>query len=340
MKKMFALFVLSLIVINDSFAKIWRVNNVTGVAADFITAQAANDGAANGDTIHLEPSLNTYGDLTLTKRLYIISTGNFLLQNPGFQQSIVAGFLSNIRIYEGGANGSILSVRFSGVMDIRSQGVSDILLLSCASTVSQNECLGAAAGVLYVENADNIIARNCWFASIDIAATSENIIINNNIIGNRISIRGGSSATITNNVICAVSTGGCQDQGIVNSIVANNIFNKGLVNWGGGFINCLVQNNLSANNTLPTGNGNQNNVDMTTVFRDANGGYIDNIYQLKAGSPAIAAGTNGEDCGAFGGSIPYKLANTPPIPSIYKLTVPASSGGNSMNIIFSTRSNN
>jgi len=339
MKKMFALLLLTISGIQISFAKIWRVNNVTGVVADFTTVQAAHDAAAAGDTIHLEPSIGSYGDVTMIKRLVIISTGNFLAQNPGYQQTATAGFLGSVRIYDAGANGSVLSVRYNGTLDIRNQGVSNILFLSCASMTSQDACMSTSTGCLYIENADNIIARNCWLASVDVAGTAENIILNNNIIGNRVRIRDASSAIITNNVICAIAPGGCTVAGIVNSTVANNIFNKGLVDWSG-FSNCTVQNNLSANNTLPAGNGNVNDVDMTTVFVDANGGYIDNIYQLKTGSPAIAAGSSGEDCGAFGGNSPYKLANTAPVPSIYKLTVPASPGGNTMNIIFSSRSNN
>lgn len=339
MKKFYFLFAAVLLTSVAVQAKIWRCNNVTGITADFTTVQAAHDGASAGDTIHLEPSINSYGTVTMTKRLSIISSGNFLAQNPGIQATTTPGFLGYVNIYDGAANGSVISVRFSGAIDIRNQGVSNITLVNCASITANVECLGPNVGSLYIEQADNIIVRNCWFAGIDVAGTSENIIISNNIIGNRIAIRDASSAIVTNNVIAAVENGGCQIWYAVNSTFANNIYNKGFRDFSG-FTNCVVQNNLSANGGLPEGNGNQNNVDMSTVFVNAAGGYVDNAYQLKVGSPAIAAGSGGEDCGAFGGSNPYRLAATPAIPSIYKLVVPATPNGNSMSVIFSTKSNN
>ena len=55
----------------QSQAKIWRVNNNTGVVADFATVQAAHNAAASGDTIHLEGSATSYGQLSCTKKLVI-----------------------------------------------------------------------------------------------------------------------------------------------------------------------------------------------------------------------------------------------------------------------------
>ncbi len=103
MKELLSLCMLTFLIGQLSFAQIWRVNNVTGVSAGFLTAQEASIAAADGGTIHFELSSSSYDDLLLSKQLYIISTGNFLLQNPGFQQSITPGFLGNIKIYDTGA---------------------------------------------------------------------------------------------------------------------------------------------------------------------------------------------------------------------------------------------
>ena len=78
---------------------------------------------------------------------------------------------------------------------------------------------------------------------------------------------------------------------------------------------------------------------MSTVFVNKDCGYLDNGYVLKAGSAAIGAGYGGSDCGAFAGLTPFRLAVTPPIPSIYKLEVSSTSAGNTMNIKFITKSN-
>jgi len=340
MKKISLFLAVATIFTTAAHAKIWRVNNIAGITADFTTVQAAHNGAASGDTIHLEPSNTSYGDLTITKKLYIVSTGQFVPNNPGFQQDIKMGFVGNVVVNNAAANGSVFSIRYAGVFQILTSAVGNISLINCASATGWQCSLSTNIGMLYIQDADNIAITGGWFAGIDIRSDAQNILIANNIIGNRIAVRSGSSATIRNNVICAIEAGSCANMGIANSLVVNNIFNKGMTDFGEGFPNTTFQNNFSANTFLPAGNGNVNNVDMTTVFVNAAGGFVDNVYQLKAASPALSAGLNGENLGAFGGSNPFRLAVVPPIPSIYKLIVPTTPSGNSMNITFSTRSNN
>ena len=337
-------FIAATLFITAAHAKIWRVNNIAGIVADFTTVQAAHDGAAAGDTIHLEPSNTSYGNLSMTKKLHIVSTGQFVPNNPGFQQDIKMGFVSSVTINNAAANGSILSIRFNNTFSINGAAVANISLLNCASALAEDGCTGHVAernGVLEIVNADNIIVKGSWFAGIAVSGNAQNILITNNIVGNRIMVQDQSSATISNNVIYAISNGSCSSAGatIVNSQFTNNIFLKGM-EGGSNTSGSSFQNNFNANNLLPAGNGNVNNIDMTTVFVNANGGFVDNVYQLKVGSPAIAAGLNGENLGAFGGTNPFRLAVTPAVPSIYKLVVPTTPSGSSMNIIFSTRSNN
>jgi len=165
------------------------------------------------------------------------------------------------------------------------------------------------------------------------------VVIANNIIGNLVAVDISSDGVISNNVIHAIDGGPCgpNDISINNSVVGNNIFNS---QQNATFLNCNISNNIAPSGNLPAGNGNKVNVNMTTVFVNNLGGFVDNAYQLKAGSPAIGAGGGGIDCGAFGGGTPFKLAVTPPIPSIYKMMIPAAPSGSSMTLTFSTRSNN
>jgi hypothetical protein len=77
--------VLAITTSNIAQARILRVNN-TGISLAprapnilpiYVTAQAANDPAVSGDTIHIEPSGISYGNLTVTKQLVIIGNGYF-----------------------------------------------------------------------------------------------------------------------------------------------------------------------------------------------------------------------------------------------------------------------
>ena len=337
MKKFYILLIpvlLSCLTVN---AKIWRVNNNSGVVADFTSIQAAHDGASAGDTIHLEPSINSYGELTMTKKLVIISTGYFLKENHNIQFDTKAPFLNSINISNTGANNSVLMVRFAGNININS-GVSGILVSNCVST-TPNGHSSCTAGQININNADNVTIKNSWASNIQFQNNSNNIVIANNIIGNLILNDVSSDGIIANNVIHAIAGGTCgaNDGSINNCVVGNNIFNS---QQSATFFNCTVSNNIAPGNNLPAGNGNLNSVDMSTVFVNNLGGFVDNAYQLKAGSPAIGAGGGGIDCGAFGGGNPFRLAVTPPIPSIYKMAIPATPSGSSMTLTFSTRSNN
>lgn len=317
---------------NNLQAKIWRVNNSTGVVADFTTVQAAHNAAAAGDTIHLEPSLNNYGNLNMTKRLVVISTGSFSTSNPNLQTDAKHGLVGNVTISNPAANGSVLSVKFFDGFNINN-GVSNISLINCVANSPDDNANCCGRSYIDINNADNIIISKCFVASLRFTNNSNNIVVNNSIVWGVIGNDATSDGVLTNNVFRAGNPN--DGASISNCVVANNIWNK---NFATSFTNCNVGNNFApGTGTAPTG---VTFVDMSTVFVDANGGFVDNVYQLKAGSPAIAAGEGGIDCGAFGGGSPFKLGVTPAIPSIYKLNVPAAPAGNSMNIIFSTRSNN
>ncbi len=333
MKNIFHLLTIFLLVISQAaMAKIWRVNNNTGVVADFTNVQAAHDAAAVGDTIHLEPSNNSYGNLNMSKRLVVISTGQFGANNPGVQADPKHGFLGNVTIQNTGANGSVLSVRFNDGININS-GVANITLTNCAGfgTLDNANCCGRPH--ISINNADNIIISRSIISLIAFTNNSNNIICTNNIVWGFIGNDGSSDGVVTNNVIRAGNPN--DGVGLFNCVVANNIYNKAM---NTGFSNCNMSDNFaSGTGTPPAG---FTFVDMANVFENPDGGFVDNVFRLKAGSPAIGAGQGGVDLGAFGGTNPFKLGVTPSIPSIYRLTVPASPGGSSMNIIFSTRSNN
>jgi hypothetical protein len=147
------------------------------------------------------------------------------------------------------------------------------------------------------------------------------------------------SALVRNNVF---RNGGMY---LSNCLISNNIFAAGT--GGVSVVASNFKNNLSSSTDLPVGNGNQNAVTMANVFLlvPATNSF-DGQWQLKAGSPAIAAGENiggiTPDCGAFGTADPYRLSGIPAIPTIYEFSSPASipTGATSMTITVKTRSNN
>ena len=328
MKKIFLLSVTAVLTCNISFAKIWRVNNNAGITANFTTAQAANDAATvlAGDTIHLEPSATSYGYLNCTKRLTWISTGAFLNIHPNQQYSPNVGALDALQATVAGSENSVFHVYVNGTVTIGVQGIR-LDRTFAGSTVSIDN---------YGNNVTNTVVINCYSRGDLYINTGNNNVVTNNIFEGTLNTYGGTAqASITHNVFNA---SGATPGTVNNASVTNNIFSK--ANAAYTFINSTVQYNMSgAADVLPAGNNNQNGIDMNTVFAD-NNGNTDAAFVLKTGSPAIGAGTGAADLGAYGGSAPFKLAMQPPIPAIYKIQAPAAPSGNTMNVTFSTKSNN
>lgn len=329
--KCLTLFAVTFLVSTLSFAKIWRVNNNVGVAADFTTAQAANDNASvqPGDTIHLEPSTTTYGALTCTKRLTWISTGAFLGIHPNEQFSGNAARVVSLTAYVAGCANSVFHINVDNNVDINANGL------------RFERCF--VGGGIYIQNygygiPTNVVVFNSYSVGGMTINYGNNHVITNNIFG--ASLQVGSSTTlavITHNVFNTVSNAGGT---VNNSIVENNIFNKTATPYV--FNNSTVQYNMAGSpNILPAGNNNQNGVAMSNVFVN-NNGTDDASFVLKAGSPAIGAGsgTPAVDLGAFGGASPFRQAMQPAIPAIYKIQAPAAPAGNTLNVTFSTKSNN
>ena len=330
MKKLFLLSVAVALTGSISFAKIWRVNNNVGVTANFTTAQGANNSASvlAGDTIHLEPSTISYGSLNCTKRLTWISTGAFLNIHPNEQFSSNAGRIDYLQATQPGAENSVFHLIVINYITIGVQGIR-LDRTFAGNNISIDN---------YGHPVTNTVIVNCYSGGdLHINVGNNNVITNNIFEGTLNILPNTAQAVITHNVFNAVDA---ISGAVNNSTVTNNIFNK--ANSAYTFTNSTVQYNMSAvANVLPAGSNNQNGINMNTVFAD-NNGNTDADFVLKAGSPAIGAGTGtpAVDLGAYGGSSPFKLAMQPAIPAIYKIEGPAAPSGNTMIITFSTKSNN
>lgn len=321
--KCFSLCFVALLCTQISFAKIWRVNNNGGGGGDFTNAQAAHDGGTlAGDTIHLEPSPNSYGGLSTSKRLVWISCGSFLGIHPGEQFTQTPGKIISL-IVNVGAENSIFNLYIDGAVTI---AASNIRIERCFITG------GFQTGAI----PNNLVLINSYLKGYVVFYTGTNHFVSNNIFESYVRVDAVSSAIIQNNVVNGVDT--YSDAVINNATVQNNIFNKSTGPLS--FVNCTVQYNMSGSGgVLPAGNFNQNNIAMANVFVN-NSGNTDAAFGLKVGSPAIGSGAMGADMGAYGGTTPFKIALQPAIPAITKIVAPFVPAGNTMNVTFSTKSNN
>lgn len=331
-------------------AKIWRINNNAGVVADFTSFNAAAGSAsvAAGDTLYFEPSTAVYGtgSFTLTKRLVVVGPGFFLDPanastpgNAGLQVATEDSELSFFRMGAGSDGSKFLGITLSGSTYMN--GASNVIF----------EKVYFPAGIYFESGTNDAVSfRKCFFNNGVNISSSGTVVITNFVCENNIFYNGAyitlTTLTGSGNIFRNNSIVGGNPFTLVNSYVANNIFGTGSQT---AFTNCTIKNNLfQIAQALPgTATGNQLSVNMANVYVGGTTGSLDSRTDLKAGSPALAAGlTIGSvitpDCGAFGATDPYKLSGIPNIPTIYALTVPISipSGSATMNVTFSTRNNN
>jgi len=308
--RLFILAVLLGISATVASAKIWRVDNVN--PADFSALQEAHDGAESGDTLYVAGSVHKYAALTLEKTLYVFGPGYFLGENPDTQASPNSATVSTISLNPGSEGSLITGLHIpNGLPNSFSIDVAASGVVITRNAVSQG---------IRINQASNIFVSQNYLLSIvlDATSTNTNIIIANNIIASNFSMSNSSSAEISNNVVHSMTAH--------NSNVTNNIIRGNYSNINS---NNIVSNNMVPNDALGTENGNQSNVDMSTVFVGAGEGSTDGQWQLAENSPAIGAGLGGVDLGAFGGPTPYVLSGLPSMPAIYFLNAPISGSTNS-----------
>lgn len=320
---------LSCVALASAHATIHRVNN-TGITADFTTLQAAHDAALPSDTVHLEPSGSSYGDCTFTKPLAVIGPGYFLNLNAGLQASNASAITGGL-LFEAGSEGCVVSG-----LDVQGQTIVK------ASLVRVERCRFSGGGMnLHIAynvsglNLTGVVVNGCHVAN-NLNAGAGGSTVNDLTISNTYArqFNFATSGTISGEMLhcVAVGAGSTALFGGSGMLISNSIFN-GAVTPG----TSTFQHNLFSQAPVPATNGNQINVDMSTVLV---GGTGDAQFALAAGSPAIGAGIGGVDCGLFAGAEPYQLSGIPPVPSIFSLTAPTSTDqGTPLQLTIGARAN-
>jgi hypothetical protein len=313
------LFVIVAFMAANAQATVWRVNNTSGVSAHFTNFADAQMGAASGDTLHLEGSATSYGDLQLMKPLVIIGTGYFLSENPQTQASPLPSTVGYVYFQSGSSNSMLMGLTITGQVSF---DVGSISLIGnrINAPVYFNNYNSGLANILIFRN--YMTFENCSAILLDYSnyyPVSDCFIINNFIasscyygVTDAIRFYSSSNLILSNNII----TGNIN---VVNSVLSNNILRDGVVTVN----NNTYYNNLCNAEQFPDENDNQLNIDMGTVFVGSAGNSTDGQWQLISGSPASGAGNDGTDCGMFGSASPYILSGMPPIPSVYEIIMPA-----------------
>jgi hypothetical protein len=313
---------------------------VAGV--DFTDVTQAVTAAAAGDTIQVyQYNAITNTIFSVNKRLVFLGFGYMLDKNPLLQVTPVSDYATGFYLLPG-ADGTIIEG-----LNINSTYIAanDITFKRCRITTTFYVGYNANNG--QQPSISNLNIFGNYFTSFqnfqDFGQVSNLLFSNNFVDGfNSTVTLDNSSGILTNNIIHRTALN------LSSFVVKNNIFTTYCITSAGS----IYQNNLFnvASCANITGNGNQFGINMNDIFSNWNNGSItsDNQLTLKAGSPAINAGTTGTgsptDAGVFGGGdndLAYRLSGIPAIPSINVLTSSSQTATtNPYTITVSIKSNN
>ncbi len=314
MKKNIAIIaVLCLFITNFSFSQNhWRVNNAYGIDADFTDIQAAFDSASAGDIIYIEGTNIPYGSGTATKPFTIIGTGYFLAVNDSTQANLAPSIIGQITLNPG-SEGSYVA------------GLTGIIYVNASNVIIERNNLSNIR-IGYNYDVGNIVIRQNYITSISDYNKYTSAVIQNNIITTNISSSVKANWMIYNNTFYA-SYGSTMinvyNSSIKNNIVFNTYSSYPCINTNPEQNNNIEYNMCNKENTsYPIPENNIWDAVIEEVIADE--GTAEKKLYLIEGSPGIGYGEGGVDCGVYGGLNPYVLSGMPPVPHIFKASVPVS----------------
>ncbi len=321
-----------------SEAKIRRVDNNGGSPGNCTTAQAAHAAAtvAINDTLYFNGSGTGYGNLTMTKRLYLFGPGYFLSQNPQTQAVTDNAYIGELRVMPAAAGSAITGMDFTFVRLL----ASNTLFKRNHVYANGNHPLAVGDQGVFVGNytPSNVIVTQNWIESnsggraLWVFSGCSNVIVTNNLIHSNNpgweAVYADASMIFSNNVVYGILR--TQSTNVTNTYLYGGSISGGSNSY---------TNNICNATQFPAGNGNIQNEPIANVCVQT--GVSDAYFQLKTGSPAIGAGVGGVDMGMFGGSDPYVLSGLPAIPAIWFFSAPSSgSGAGGLQIQLKAKSHN
>lgn len=321
----FILFVLA------SYSKTWQVSNINSTA-DFDNLVLANSQALAGDTIYVEGSGTPYDGVTITKKLTLIGPGYFLTENYETHFNKKPALIKTNVVFEVGSSGSKLMG-----FDLKNHGA-DILIKESNIKILRNRLDWVIFNHREDATYNNIyISQNYIHGDIDENGVynSNPLVINNLIISNNFINDITLSPQNTNLTLSALIENNVINYPIecFNSIIRNNIFTEYVNTSQSAYIFEKIRYNDVYNNVFTynaptdltrfhTGTNNKWLINKSTLFVGLTSNSTDGQWQLRENSPGSEGGSDGTDCGMFGGATPYQLSGLPPFPVVYEIIGP------------------
>lgn len=291
-------------------AAILTVDNKPGSVAMFTNLQDAYNAAQQDDMIVLAASPTSYGNIFVYKRLHFRGPGYLLNQN-GVPGTELAG------------NQAQLSLALTS---------DNILGTSTGSTVAELRVGGSVGSVSatfdkcfidLMNVSGSVSITRSYISSISADGAKGSVTIRDSISTSEINLpsssNNGTGIGTVDRCVLVILRGDRVGNTVTSSIIVND--NWSAATFAGNYKDSISHCMAVGGSFLPGGNNNINGANLQDVFLAT--GSDDARWRLKAASPALGAGLDGVDLGAFGGVQPYILSGLPSKPRLTRFIAPA-----------------
>jgi hypothetical protein len=290
-----------------SHAGVFTVNNESGATADYTSLQEAVNAVSNDDTLYVQPSQTSYGNILLNKRLVIMGAGHNPTFSPYNSQVEQMTFIT-------GSGGSILKgLRMNTITSNNGLTINNVVISGCFISSSVPIAMGASTHNNWVFEGSIIVSTT--INPINLADFDANLIFRNCYLQNyqsNVILLNGPTGTLFDHCLLihtgiATFAGACSGTNIqyTNSIIASF---AGIINsLSSTCTACSYDNNIFVSYTGATfgsisGNGNFVNVNPQFVSF-VNTGTYEYTFNLDLNSSSLGnnAASDGSDIGIYGG---------------------------------------
>jgi hypothetical protein len=284
------------------------VDNRDQSGAQFTNLQTAIDAAGVGDIIQVHPSPNSYGSVTVGKKLTLMGLGH----NPANANGEVAT-LANITFINNSANSEIKGLSFNSVncgSSTTSPNHDNIHIIN-------NRVTSAVTGASTDNLSDGWIIEGNYFSStstnINSQSGTDNWQVKNNFLrGSLYNLN--NTSIVTNNIFLSTANSETFFISCSNPLVNNNIFlatgtltEIGMSNSTITFVSNITYSYYGATIAPLSGSNNLDNTNplFVNVPFGSVTDFYNNDFDLASGSPGINAGSDATDIGLFGNNFVF-----------------------------------
>lgn len=297
----------------------------TAANLNYTTIQAAIDASTPGDIIYIQPSPNSYGNISIDRVINLYGLGH----NPELNAGQNA-YIPNIT-FTGPASGTLITGLSITNINLNNASVNHGVV------ITNNLISGTITGYGTTDRTNNLVISGNYFSH-----NSTNFINNNQgqnwIIANNIFERSGThyswnlfvnlnnTTILNNNIILSRQIGdGSQSIEVFSLCNGTQISNNIFIFTGTSVVNMNLGGNasLSFNNNLTysvitafaalSGTNNINDTNPQFVSFNSNNalGNVTHDFNILGGSPAENAGSDGMDLGVMNGAYPFEIRGYP-----------------------------